>query len=104
MKKLKKKSTYKDLIRPLDLARVAKVFGGTRKFIEDFSLFIKQCYHIFCRVEKIQKVKIQKLQAQKNRRIMLLSKCAVRDSKKLKFMKQEEARGLLSSLGRNIPY
>ena len=30
---------------------------------------------------------------------MLLSKCAVCDSKKLKFMKEQEACGLLSSLG-----
>ena len=35
------------------------------KFIEDFSLFIKQCYHIVWSVEKIQKVKIQMLQGQK---------------------------------------
>ena len=30
---------------------------------------------------------------------MLLSKCAVCDSKKLKFMKEQEASGLLISLG-----
>ena len=30
---------------------------------------------------------------------MLLSKCAVYDSKKLKFMKEQEASGLLISLG-----
>ena len=29
---------------------------------------------------------------------MLLSKCAVRDSKKSEFMKEQEANGLLSSL------
>ena len=34
-----------------------------------------------------------------NGRIMLLSKCAVRDGKKPKFIKQQEASGLLSSLG-----
>ena len=33
----------------------------------------------------------------KNRRIMLLSKCGVSDSKKSKFIKQQEASGLLSS-------
>ena len=32
-------------------------------------------------------------------RIMLLSKCAICDSKKSKFIKQQEASGLLSSLG-----
>ena len=31
---------------PLDLSRVAKVFDGSRQFVEDFSLFIKLCYHI----------------------------------------------------------
>ena len=35
------------------------------KFIEDFSLFIKQCCHIVWGVEKIHKVKIQMLQGQK---------------------------------------
>ena len=35
----------------------------------------------------------------KNGRIMILSKCEVCDSKKLKFIKEQEASGLLSSLG-----
>ena len=35
----------------------------------------------------------------KTRRITLLLKCAVRDSKKSKFIKQQEASGLLRSLG-----
>ena len=35
----------------------------------------------------------------KNGRIMLLSKCAVCDIKKSKFIKEQEASGLLSSLG-----
>ena len=34
----------------------------------------------------------------KNGRIMLLSKCALCNSKKLKFLKEQEARGLLSNL------
>ena len=32
---------FKDLIRPSDLARVAKVSDHTRNFIKDFSLFRK---------------------------------------------------------------
>ena len=40
----------------------------------------------------------------KNRTIMLLSKCAVCDSKKSKFIGQQEARGLLSSLGIKTPF
>ena len=35
----------------------------------------------------------------KNRTIRLLSKCAVCDSKKLKFIQKQEAKRLLSSLG-----
>ena len=34
------------------------------KFIEDFSLFIKESYSIAWSVEKIQKIKIQNLQGQ----------------------------------------
>ena len=39
----------------------------------------------------------------KNGRIMLLSKCAVCDSKKAKFIKEQEASGFLSSLGTRAP-
>ena len=35
----------------------------------------------------------------KNGRLMLSSKCAVYVSKKLKFMKEKESKGLLSNLG-----
>ena len=34
---------------------------------------------------------------------MLLSKCAIRDSEKWRFIKAEEANGLLSSLGIKTP-
>ena len=44
-----------------------------------------------------------KIARTKNRRIMLLSKCLVCDSKKSKFIKQQEARELLSSLGIKTP-
>ena len=39
----------------------------------------------------------------KNERIIILSKCAVCNSKKSKFIKQQEASGLLSTLGINTP-
>ena len=39
----------------------------------------------------------------KNGRIMLLSKCEVCDSKKLKFIKEQEASGLLGSLEIRTP-
>ena len=44
------------------------------------------------------------MQEQTNKRIMLLSKCAVSDSKKSKFIKEQEASGLLSSLGLKTPF
>ena len=40
-----------------------------------------------------------KVSRTKNGSIMLLSKCAIYDSKKLTFIKKQEACGLLSSLG-----
>ena len=45
-----------------------------------------------------------KVEKTKNGRIMLLSKCAVFDSTKLKFIKEKEAKGLLSKLtGIKVP-
>ena len=43
-----------------------------------------------------------KIARTKNERIMFLSKCAVCDSKKSKFIKQQEASGLLDSLSLEI--
>ena len=40
---------------------------------------------------------------EENGRIMFLSKCAVFESKKLKFIKQQQATELLSSLGIKTP-
>ena len=39
----------------------------------------------------------------KNNRLMMLSKCSVCNNKKSKFIKEQEARGLLSNLGIRIP-
>ena len=39
----------------------------------------------------------------KNRRIMILSNCVVCERKKSKFIKRQEASGLLSSLGIKTP-
>ena len=47
--------------------------------------------------------KNSKVARTKIERIILLSKCAVCDSKKSKFIKQQEASGLLSSLGIKTP-
>ena len=44
-----------------------------------------------------------KMMKTENGRFMLSSKCAVCGSKKSKFMKEQEAEGLLSNLGIRIP-
>ena len=58
-------------------------------------------YCLKCR--KNTESKKPKVVRTKNGRIMLLSKCAVCDSKKSKFIKEHEASGLLSSLGIKTP-
>ena len=39
----------------------------------------------------------------KNNRLMMLSKCAICNNKKSRFIKEQEARGLLSNLGIRTP-
>ena len=51
----------------------------------------------------MQKIKIPKLQKIKSRRILFLSKRAVCDSKESKFIKEQQASRLLSSLGIKAP-
>ena len=58
-------------------------------------------YCLKCR--KNTKSKNPEVVRTKNGRIMLLSKCTVCDSKKSTFIKEQEASGLLSSLGIKIP-
>ena len=58
-------------------------------------------YCLKCR--KNTESKNPKVAKTKNGRIMLLSKCTVCDSKKSKFIKEQEASGLLSSLGIKTP-
>ena len=74
-------------------------FKDLIEFIEDYSLFVKQCYRIVWSIES----KNLKVAMRKNGRLMLLSKCAVCNSKKSNFIKTQEASGLLSSLGIKIP-
>ena len=58
-----------------------------------------------CRLKcrKDRESKNPKVARTKNEKIMLLSKWAVCDSKKSKYIKQPEANGLLSSLGKKAP-
>ena len=58
-------------------------------------------YSLKCR--KNTESKNPKVVRTKNGRIMLLSKCSLSNSKKSKFLKEQEARGLLSSLGIRTP-
>ena len=52
---------------------------------------------------KNTQIKNPKVAKTSNGRIMLLSKCAVQDSKKSKFIKEQKASGLLSSLEIKAP-
>ena len=65
-----------------------------------FYLIIKQHFLIVSNVEKIQKVKTQKLQTGEWH---FPSKLAVCGSKKSKFMKEQVAGALLSNLGIKTP-
>ena len=58
-------------------------------------------YCLKCR--KNTETKNPKVATTKNGGIMVLSKCAVCYSKKSKFIKKQEASGLLSGLGRKTP-
>ena len=68
------------------------------------NLFIKHCHRIIVwSVKKNTESKNPKIKRTENGRIMLLSKCAMCDSKKSKFIKEQEASGLLISLGIKTP-
>ena len=58
-------------------------------------------YCLKCR--KNTEIKNPKVATAKNGSMMLLSKCAVCDSKKSKFIEKQEASGLLSSSGIKTP-
>ena len=60
---------------------------------------IKQCL----KCSKNTECKNPKVVNTKNGRVMLLSKCEVCNNKKAKFVKEQQARQLLSSLGINTP-
>ena len=58
-------------------------------------------YYLKC--SKNTESKNPKIARTKNGRIMILSKCAVCDTKKSKFIQQQETNGLLSSLRIKTP-
>ena len=55
-------------------------------------------YCLNCKKKNTKNIASKILEA-KNGRLMLSSKCAICGSKKSKFMKNQEAKGLLSNLG-----
>ena len=72
-------------------------FKNLMKSIETYQTMISY------KCRKNTKSKNPKVAKTKTRRIMFLSKCAVWDSKKWKFIKEQEASGLSSSLGIKAP-
>ena len=58
-------------------------------------------YCLVCR--KNTENKESKMVKTENNRLMLLSKCSVYGNKKSRFIKEQEAKGLLSNLGIKIP-
>ena len=73
--------------------------GFRLKNISETGIFLFVCLN--CR--KNTESKNPKVVKTKNRKIILLSKCAFFDNKKSKFIKEQEANGLLSSLGIKAP-
>ena len=61
-------------------------------------IYIYKRYLVVWSVEQIQKVKSKKVVSTKNGRIMLLSKCSVYNHKKLRFLKDQEDKWLISKL------
>ena len=54
-------------------------------------------------VKKILKILIQKIARTKNNRLVMQSKCFVCEIKKSRFVKEQEANGLLPNLGIKTP-
>ena len=66
-------------------------------------LFIKmESYCLKCR--KYTKTINPQVSSNSNGKLMILSKCAICNSKKSKFINKQEAKGLLSKLGIKTPF
>ena len=74
------------------------------KYINKFKLYIKKTILSYClKCRKNTESKNPKVAKTLNGKIMLLSKCSVCDSEKSIFVKEQQARGLLRSLGIRTP-
>ena len=60
-------------------------------------------YYLKCKKKKNTESVNPRVSVTSNGRTMILSKCAICGSKKSKFIKNQEAKGLLSSLGLKTP-
>ena len=72
------------------------------QLIKTFNIIIINVIVLF-EEQKNTEIKNPKAVKAKHGRIILLSKCALRDSKKSRFINKQEATGLLSSLGIRKP-
>ena len=76
-----------------------KEFYEREEEIKNFNnKYIKQCYCLKCRGKSESKT--PEVARTKNGRIMLLSECKLWISKKSKFIKEQEAKGLLIMVGK----
>ena len=87
---------YNEMKEEIKILRLNQVFLRFYSIYKTMLLFCLKCRK---NTESIN----PKVTRTKKGRIMLLSKCAVCDSKKSKFIKQQEASGLLCSLGIKAP-
>ena len=63
----------------------------------------KQCYHIVLKCKKNTESINPKVSKTTNGKTMILSTCAICESKKSKFIREQQAEGLLSNLGIRTP-
>ena len=61
----------------------------------------KETYCLSCR-KNTENTNLKKIK-NKNNRLMIQSNCTIIDSKKSRFIKEQQAKGLLSNLGIKIP-
>ena len=92
------------MLREYDDMKVAVENLRLQQFIKYFDLFIKQCYLIVWSAEKIQivKPKGRKNKKSKSNGFIFSSKYALFDSKKSRFIKEQEVSELSNILGLKI--
>ena len=74
-----------------------------QRFINDFSLFMKQFYRIVWSIEKKTQSKKSSVVSTNKGKPKLLSNCTKCDSKKLIFIKEQGGSGLMSNVELKTP-